>query len=181
MRLPRIPSVALAVLIVTAEAAHVAAEAQSPQDPERPSIVAGSIKAVVLDPTTYAPAAILYESMLLDWKSSQPFFQRGFVEDNPRYTVNGLPHDVAVSYEAGKRKILVETLAVVPMMLANNATSHLIERSLIRRYPDHGRLLRALGWAERISLSALVSYQLSAVHFQQWQANQQLANRLGYR
>jgi hypothetical protein len=176
MRLPRVLYVVLIVLIV---ACGSAASARA-QDQEPPSLLGGSVKAVIFDPTTYAPAALLYQSMLLDWKSSQPFFRNGFVEDNPRYTVNGLGHDVPVSYQVGKRRILSDALAVVPVMLVNNASAQLIERALIRRFPNHQKALRVLGWMERISFSTYASYQLSAGHFRQWQANQRLAGQLGY-
>ena len=177
MRLPRL----LYVLLIVLVAACGSISSAQAQDQEQPSLVGGSVKGTLLDPSTYAPSVLQYESMLLDWKSSQPFFRNGFVEENPRYTVNGLVHDVPVSYEVGKRRILKDSLAVLPMMLANNAASNLIERSLIRRYPEHRKLLRTLGWIQRISLSSYVSYQLSASHFRQWQRNQQAARQLGYR
>ena len=150
------------------------------QDAGRPAIVAGTVKAVIADPTTYAPAALLYQSMMLDWNSSQPLFAHGFVEDNPRYTRNGLSHDIPVSYQAGKRRILRDTFAVVPAMLVNNTASHLIERTLARKYPEHTKAFRVLGVVQRISLSAFVSYRLSASHFQQWQMNQRVARQMGY-
>ena len=178
MRWSRISCVAIAVIFVTC-AARVSA--QEPGVPETRSLLGGTVKAAVTDPTTYAPSALLYAAKMLDWKSSQPFFRNGFVENNSRYTVNGLAHDVPVSYEVGKRRILKDALAVVPAMFVNNAASHLIERTLIRRYPEHRKAFRVLGLVERISLSAFVSYRLSSGHFQQWQMNQRLASELGYR
>src|SRR5215510_14293311 len=65
---------------------------------------------VVLDPTTYAPAALAYDSTMRDWRSSQTFFQHGFFESNARFTVSGLPNDVAVSYGAGQRIIRADAL-----------------------------------------------------------------------
>lgn len=180
MRPLRIASVML-LLCILAAVFPVSAAGQDGQNPEHPSsFLSGSVKAIVLDPTTYAPAALLYQSMLLDWKSSQSFFRNGFVEDNPRYTANGLAHDVPVSYQVGKQRILSDALAVLPVMLVNNASTQLIERALIRRFPDHQKALRVLGWVERISFSSYVSYQLSAGHFRQWRANQERAGQLGY-
>ena len=69
--------------------------------PHDSSLALDVTRGVLLDPTTYAPAAILYTSMRLDWKSSQPFFARGYVEANDRYTISGLPHDVPVSFALG--------------------------------------------------------------------------------
>jgi hypothetical protein len=180
MRLPRIYGVALASF-VTLGVASAPVGAQSPSNPEQPSLLGSTVKATLLDPTTYAPSAVLYHSMFLDWKSSQPFFAHGFVEANPRYTTTGLAHSVPLSYSAGKRQILKDSLVVLPGMIANNALSHLMERRLIESHPEHRKLLRVLGVVQRVSLSALISYRLSSGHFQQWQKNQQLAKQFGYR
>ena len=177
MRLPRISGVALALFVTLA--ASTPAAAQAP--PEQPSLLGGTVKATLLDPTTYAPSAVLYQSMLLDWKSSQPFFAHGFVEANARYTTTGLPHSTPLSYAAGKRQILKDSLVILPGMIANNALSHLMERRLIESHPEHRKLFRVLGVVQRVSLSALISYRLSAGHFQQWQKNQQMASQFGYR
>jgi hypothetical protein len=134
---------------------------------------------VATDPTTYAPAAILFTSLRLDWSSSQPLFHQGFVEDNPRYTQSGLPHDVPVSYREGNRRILLDALANLSPMIVNNTVSRFSERALVNRFPDHPRLIHALGWIERISFSAYLSYQLSSRHFEQWQRNKQMAAALG--
>lgn len=177
MRLPRLLFILLLAIIVacgTLSSAHA-------QDQEQPSLVGSSLKATLLDPTTYAPSAIQYESMLLDWKSSQPFFRNGYVEENPRYTLNGLVHDVPVGYEVGKRRILRDSLAVLPVMFVNNAAANMIERALIRRHPERRTLIRTLWWIQRISFASFVSYQLSAGHLRQWQHNQELARQLGYR
>ena len=40
-------------------------------------------KAVIFDPTTYAPATITYTAQRLDWKSSQVFFEHGWLEQTP--------------------------------------------------------------------------------------------------
>ncbi len=180
MRLSRMSCVTVA-LVLLASVSRVSAQELAAPYPEGGSLLGGTAKAVATDPTTYAPAALLYGSMMLDWKSSQPFFQHGFVENNPRYTVNGLAHDVPMSFEAGKRRILEDALTVVPAMFVNNAASHLIERALIRRHPEHRTAFRVLGVTQRIALSAVVSYRLSASHFQQWQMNQRLAGELEYR
>src|SRR5690242_7176158 len=67
------------------------------------SLAGDAIKSAALDPSTYVPAGLLYTSSRLDWNSSQPFFQHGAVEENPRYTLSGLPHSQPLSYEAGNR------------------------------------------------------------------------------
>jgi hypothetical protein len=168
-----VPFAAAALLLATCGSARA-------QSVERPSVVGGAVKSAALDPTTYAPAAVLYQAMMLDWKSSQALFAHGFVEDNPRYTVNGFAHDVPVSFGAGKTRILRDALMTVPAMFVNNAASQLIERSLVQRHPEHQKALHVLGIVQRISLSALISYRLSSVHFQQWQTNVRMAQQLGY-
>jgi hypothetical protein len=57
----------------------------------------------------------------------------------------------------------------------------MFERMLGSRYPEHRRLIHALGWIERISLAGYLSYQSSALHFSQWQVNEQVARQRGYR
>ena len=172
-----LPAAAVAIVLSTGSLV----QAQDGGVPEGPSLFGGTIKATITDPTTYAPAAVLYGSMMLDWNSSQPFFRNGFVEDNPRYTVSGLPHDLPLSYSAGKTQVLKDALALVPSMMVNNAASHFLERTLIRRHPQHRKTLHVLGVIQRVSLSAFISYRLSASHFGQWQTNQRLASELGYR
>src|SRR5687767_1013119 len=124
------------------------------------------------DPTTYVPAGLLYTSMRLDWSSSQPFFQNGFVEDNARYTVSGLSKDTPLGYGEGNKKILRDSLAVLTASFVNNALTHMLERRLSDRYPEHQKLWKALSWVERIAFASYVSYRLSAPHFRQWQKNE---------
>jgi hypothetical protein len=135
---------------------------------------------VVRDPTTWAPAALLYTSMRLDWSSSQPFFQNGFAERNARYTQSGRPNDWPLGYSEGNAKILKDSLAVLPASLANNAIAQLIERRLTDRFPGQRKLWKTLSWIERVAFASYVSYSLSAPHFQQWQLNKQLAKQYGF-
>ncbi len=116
----------------------------------------------------------------LDGKSSQPFFQRGFVESNPRFTVSGRGYDAAIGYGAGKRQILKDSLAILPSSLANNIAAHFVERKLAQRFPNHRKLVATLGWIERISFASYRSHVLSANHFRQWQKNNRMASELGY-
>ncbi len=39
-------------------------------------------RAVLIDPTTYAPALIVNEAMRQDWKTSQVLFAHGWLEQN---------------------------------------------------------------------------------------------------
>src|SRR6188508_1881535 len=62
-------------------------------------------KAVVFDPTTYAPATLSYTSMKLDWDSSQTLFRNGWIEQNHRFTVSGRANDLPVSHADGNKRI----------------------------------------------------------------------------
>jgi hypothetical protein len=173
-------SAVLISLVLLVSVGNARAQIVNPEPPRISSVVADVAKGVVLDPTTYAPAAFLYESMRLDWRTSQPFFQHGYVEANDRYTVSGRAHDVPVSFAQGKRRILTDSLLNLPASFANNATSRVVERMLTERFPNHPKIIRALGWIERTSFASYMSYRLSAKHFRQWQMNKDLARELGY-
>ena len=139
------------------------------------------IKRVAFDPTTYGPAAISFGAHRLDWSSSQVFFQRGFFENNPDFTISGMPHDTPIGYGAGNRKILVGTLGMLGTSLVNNAASAIVERLVMNRFPDHRKLVRTLGWIERGLLASYWSYSESAHHFRQWRSNEQMARQLGFK
>ena len=62
-------------------------------------------RAVLIDPTTYAPALIVNEAMRQDWKTSQVLFAHGWVEQNRDFTLSGLANDVPVPYHEGTRRI----------------------------------------------------------------------------
>ena len=149
------------------------------QDQEHVSFVADVAKHVVLDPTTYAPAIIAYDSTMRDWNSSQPFFRNGFVEHNDQFTVSGLPNDRAVSYSVGKQMILRDLFTNMEISAVNNITASIFERALTERYPNHHKLVRAIGWVEKGVFASYFSYRLSATHYAQSQQNQQMAQQLG--
>ena len=145
-----------------------------------PSLAVESATKALRDPTTYIPASMLYVSSRLDWDSSQPFFQHGDVEENPRYTVSGLPHDTPISYGAGNRLLLADALSVASLSLANNAIDQFTVRLLTAHAPEHQKLWRTLGWIERTVVASSLSYALSVRHFQQWQENKRIAAQRGY-
>ncbi len=62
----------------------------------------------------------------------------------------------------------------------NNATTQIFERVLAEKYPNHRRLFKTLGWAERIGFASYVSYLASIDHFKQSQRNVELARQHGY-
>jgi hypothetical protein len=138
-------------------------------------------KSVVLDPTTYAPATLVYTSMKLDWQSSQLLFQNGWVEQNRRFTLSGRPNDTPISFADGNRKIRQMALLHLQESIVNNAAANLFERVLSQKYPQHRKLFKILSWAERIAFASYVSYVASAEHFRQTERNQQLARQYGYR
>jgi hypothetical protein len=130
---------------------------------------------VALDPTTYAPSIVVHTARQLDWSSSQALFAHGYLEANPRYTISGLPNDAPIGYGAGNRRVARETAGLFGWSVANNATSATIEGWLIRRSPQHRRLIRTLGWIERTAFASYWSYRLSKPRFEQWRANERLA------
>lgn len=145
---------------------------------ERP-LLTDTIRRIVLDPTTYAPAAIVYTSLHLDWKSSQPMFRAGYVETHSGYTRSGLANDVPVGYAEGQRRNLNVALNLLGRSIANNAVSSVVERALIEKAPRHRKLIRVLGWIERTAFASYFSYVLSEQHFQQWKKNEALARQIG--
>lgn len=146
---------------------------------ERP-FIPDVIARVVLDPTTYAPAALAYDATMRDWRTSQPLFQHGFYESNARFTVSGLPNDVPVSDRTGRRIIRADTLESLKRSAINNFAEQIIERVLVNKYPNHRKLVRALGWAQRISFASFKAYRLSAAHYRQAAQNERLAAQLGF-
>jgi hypothetical protein len=138
-------------------------------------------KAVVFDPTTYAPATLSYTSMKMDWDSSQTLFRNGWVEQNHRFTVSGRPNDLPVSFADGNTKIRNMALLHLQESIINNTAANLFERVLAERYPQHRKLFKVLSWVERIAFASYVSYAASANHFKQTQRNRRLAIQYGYR
>ena len=137
-------------------------------------------KAVVFDPTTYAPAAISYKSMKMDWDSSQTLFRNGWVEQNQRFTLSGRPNDLPVSYNEGNKRIRQMALLHLQESLVNNTAANIFERVLANKYPQHRKLFKVLSWTERIAFASYVSYMASANHFRQNDRNRQLAIQFGY-
>jgi hypothetical protein len=138
-------------------------------------------KAVVFDPTTYAPAALSYTSMKMDWDSSQTLFRNGWVEQNHRFTISGRPNDKPLSVADGNRKIRNMALLHLQESVVNNAAANIFERVLAEKYPEHRKLFKVLSWVERIAFASYVSYAASANHFKQNERNHQLAIQYGYR
>lgn len=138
-------------------------------------------KAVVFDPTTYAPATLSYTSMKMDWDSSQTLFRNGWVEQNHRFTLSGRPNDVPVSYAEGNKRIRQMALLHLQESLVNNVAANVFERVLADKYPQHRKLFKVLSWVERIAFASYVSYAASANHFKQTERNRQLAIQYGYR
>lgn len=153
----------------------------SAQQDNRSSAVVDVAKSVIFDPTTYAPALIQYDATMRDWNTSQPFFQNGHGEQNPRFTISGLPDDPPLSWAAGRSLILRDTMSTLGVAAAQNLASHVVERALLARYPEHPKLVRTIGWVQRIALASLMSYNLSAVHYRQAALNARRARELGYR
>jgi hypothetical protein len=108
------------------------------------------------------------------------FFQYGFVEDNPRFTISGFSHDLPISHAAGNRQILMDSLGILQMSVVNNVSANVLENILIKKYPHRRTLLRTLGWIERVGFASYWSYRLSAAHLRKWRQNERLARELGF-
>ena len=166
--------VLLAMVILTPAIASAQAETDS-------NLFWDVTKAVVFDPTTYAPAALSYTSMKMDWDSSQTLFRNGWVEQNQRFTLSGRPNELPVSYAEGNRRIRQMALLHLQESLVNNTAANIFERVLAEKYPQHRKLFKVLSWVERIGFASYVSYMASANHFRQTERNRQLAIQFGYR
>jgi hypothetical protein len=138
-------------------------------------------KAVVFDPTTYAPATLSYTSMKMDWNSSQALFRNGWVEQNHRFTISGRPNDIPVSFGDGNKRIRHMALLHLQESIINNTAANLFERVLAEKYPQHRKLFKVLSWVERVAFASYVSYAASANHFKQTERNRQLAVQYEYR
>jgi hypothetical protein len=104
-------------------------------------------KSVLLDPTTYAPAGISYTATRLDWNTSQPFFARGFIERNPRFTITGLPNDVPLSHADGNKRILTDTLMYhADVCRAQSRAFSLWSVCSSRRIRKHRKIIKTIGW-----------------------------------
>ncbi len=164
----------LSMMILTPAIASAQTETDS-------NVVWDVTKAVLFDPTTYAPATLSYTSMKMDWDSSQTLFRNGWVEQNQRFTISGRPNGLPVSYEEGNKRIRQMALLHLQESLVNNAAANIFERVLANKYPQHRKLFKVLSWTERIAFASYVSYMASANHFKQNERNRQLAIQFGYR
>ena len=91
--------------VLTAIVLVFASALASAQTAERRPFAWEVARAVLVDPTTYAPALISYESMRQDWKTSQVLFAYGWLEQNPRFTISGRANDVPLGYSEGSSRI----------------------------------------------------------------------------
>ena len=164
----------LAMMILTPAIASAQSETDS-------NIFWDVTKAVIFDPTTYAPATLSYTSMKMDWDSSQTLFRNGWVEQNHRFTVSGRANDVPVSFDDGNKRIRHMALLHLQESIINNTAANLFERVLTNKYPQHRKLFKVLSWVERVAFASYVSYAASANHFKQTERNRQLAVQYGYR
>ena len=138
------------------------------------SVLADVFTRVAKDPTTYALPPIIYTAHRLDWDSSQKLFARGYVEANPGFTVSGRVNDTPISWNAGKRRILSYSAAMIGRSALNNGICALVEGRLIERSPQHRTFIRTLGWIERGFITSYWAYRMSHNQFGQWQKNESM-------
>jgi hypothetical protein len=144
------------------------------QESPRP-VVWDVARQVILDPTTYVPAVVVYEAKSADWKSSQVLFANGWVEANARFTISGRANDLPVPYGIGRDRIRGDALNILAASVTNNIGAGIAERVLLARYPSRRKLIRALSWGERIAYACYITYRHSAVHWRQSRTNRRLA------
>jgi hypothetical protein len=166
--------------VLTAVVLVLASALASAQTEERRPFAWDVARAVLVDPTTYAPALISHESMRQDWNTSQVLFTHGWLEQNRRFTISGRANDVPLGYSEGMSRIRGAALTVLRDSAVNNLSTGIIERLLVARYPDRKNLIRALSWVERIAFAALLTYGNSADHLRQASSNRRLAREYGY-
>lgn len=142
--------------------------------------VSNPCSAQLLDLTTYTPAVVYYISATQDWKTSQPFFERGWMEENPQYTMSGKPFDTPVSYGVGMAQIRKSALMILVVSGAHNTGVVVAERLLLSRFPQRKKLIKGLGWAERIAFASVLTYQVSHQHRSQAARNKELRIALGW-
>jgi hypothetical protein len=152
----------------------------SAQTEERRPFAWDVARAVLVDPTTYAPALISYESMRQDWKTSQVLFTHGWLEQNRRFTISGRANDVPLAYGEGMSRIRGAALTVLQHSTVNNLGARIAERLLVARYPHRKTIIRTLSWVERIAFASLLTYSNSADHLRQASSNRRLAREYGY-
>ncbi len=136
--------------------------------------VGSILKKVALDPTTYAPAAIYRHALRQDWATSQPLFERGFVEMNPDFTQDGRVFSTPISPEAGYKKIDKYALGLLMNSAIHNTTSQTLEHFLAKRHPEHKKLIKVLGIVERVAVGGYLTYAASAKHYKQAGVNKAL-------
>jgi len=167
-------------VVLTAFVVLLATALAFAQTEERRPLVWDVARAVLVDPTTYAPAPISYESMRQDWRTSHVLFAHGWLEQNPRFTISGRANDVPLVYREGMDRIRGAALTVLRDSAVNNLSVRIIERLLVARYPRRKKLIRTLSWIERVAFASAVTYINSADHLRQAAANRRLAREYGY-
>ena len=147
---------------------------------EEPPLLGSLFTQVALDPTTYVPAPIAYSASRRDWDTSQVFFQHGYLEANPYYTISDRPNSYPVSYQEGNRRVRNAALWILGFSALNNLTEEVVEHQFLNHQLEHRTLVRTLGWIERIGFAAGLTYVQSHRHFQQATTNEQLARQYGW-
>src|SRR5689334_3157945 len=137
---------ALGTLLLVMAATPAAGQSAGADSPSDVNTIWAISKAVLLDPTTYAPAAIAGTATKLDWNTSQVLFANGFVERNPRFTVSGRSDDIPISFEAGNQRIFSDTLAIACVSAMHNFASQIVERALLAKHPEHRKLIATIAW-----------------------------------
>lgn len=143
------------------------------------SSAAGVIaRQVLTDPTTYTPAVANYVFSRLDWASSQPLFARGYLEQDPAFTLSGRADAAPVPDGVGRQQILMNAWLVLGWSAAANVGARVLERQLRARDPEHARRWRAVSLALRVGVAGVLIDADVLPHVRQWRTNLAMAGGL---
>ena len=135
---------------------------------------------LLLDPTIFAPAGVSYYAQKADWDTSQVFFQHGWVEANPSFTLSRQPFSAPISHKAGMRIINKWSVETLMWSSLHNTGSYILTAYLTSYQPNHKKLIKVISWSERIIFASIITYYTSSAHFHQASLNRKMAKEYGY-
>ena len=133
---------------------------------------------IFTDPTTYTPAIIYSIAAQQDWRTSQVFFAHGWKETNPRFTKERTSPGTPVSYARGMGTIRGYSALVLAHSVVNNLAVGAVTLHLTKRWPHKRKLIKTLGWVEKVTFASILTHSTSTPHFKQANLNRKLAKGL---
>ena len=74
-----------------------------------------------------------------------------------------------------------DTLTTLGVSAVQNATSRIVEQAFLAKFPNHRKIVKTIGWVQRIAIASAMTYKLSSPHYRQAGINAQQASELGFR